>query len=332
MTALWPWVAFNAAVLAILAIDLGVFNRKAHTVSAKEAGLWTVVWITLAACFAAGIFVVRGRTVGLEFVTGYLIEYSLSVDNIFVFVLLFSYFAVKSEFQHRVLFWGILGALVMRGAMIAAGTLLIETFHWITYLFGAFLIFTGLRMALQREKEMDPSGNPVLRLVQKIIPVCKDYHGQRFFVHLPDDAASRRTGRTVLRRMATPLFVVLVLVETTDLIFAVDSIPAVFAVTREPFIVYTSNVCAILGLRSLYFLLAGVIHKFHYLHYGLAVVLTFVGVKMAIAGLYAIPTLVSLGVIFAALGISVATSLLFPAQVRPAGGTVAGAPDGSPRT
>jgi len=312
VTALWPWVAFNAAVLAILAIDLGVFNRNAHTVSAKEAGIWTVVWVTLAGCFAAGIFVVRGHSAGLEFVTGYLIEYSLSVDNIFVFVLLFSYFGVKPEFQHRILFWGILGALLMRGAMIAAGSILIEEFHWITYIFGAFLIFTGVRMALESEQEMDPSGNPVLKLVQKVVPVCRDYHGQKFFVQLPDDAASRKTGRTVLRRMATPLFVVLVLVETTDLIFAVDSIPAVFAVTREPFIVYTSNVCAILGLRSLYFLLAGVIHKFHHLHYGLAVVLTFVGVKMSIAGFYKIPTLLSLGVIFLSLATSVVTSLLFP--------------------
>jgi len=311
---MWPWVAFNAAVLAILAIDLGVFNRKAHTVSAKEAGIWTVVWVTLAACFAAGIFIVRGHTAGLEFVTGYLIEYSLSVDNIFVFVLLFSYFAVKPEYQHRILFWGILGALLMRGAMIAAGSLLIAEFHWITYLFGAFLIITGIRMAVQSNEQIDPGGNPVLKLVRKVVPICQDYHGQKFFVHLPDPEASQRKGKTVLRRMATPLFVVLVLVETTDLIFAVDSIPAVFAVTRDPFIVYTSNVCAILGLRSLYFLLAGVIDKFHHLHYGLAVVLTFVGVKMSIAGLYKIPTLLSLGVIFLSLGVSVVTSLWFPAK------------------
>jgi len=310
MTGIWPWVAFNAAVLAILAIDLGLFNRKAHVVSHKEAGLWTLVWVTLAACFAGGVFYVRGHAAGMEFVTGYLIEYSLSVDNIFVFVLLFTYFGVKAEYQHRILFWGILGALLMRGAMIAAGAVLIERFEWITYVFGAFLVITGIRMAVKSDSEVNPEGNPVLKLVRRLIPVCSDYHGQKFFVNSAPDRAGR------VRRMATPLFVVLVLVETTDLVFAVDSIPAVFAVTRDPFIVYTSNVCAILGLRSLYFLLAGMMDKFHYLHYGLATVLTFVGVKMLIATVYHMPTVVSLGVIFLALGASVVASLAFPKAVR----------------
>jgi tellurite resistance protein TerC len=259
----------------------------------------------LALAFAAGVFHFKGHNAGVEFITGYLIEYSLSVDNIFVFVLLFSYFAIRDEYQHRMLFWGILGALVMRGAMIAAGTVLITRFHWITYLFGAFLVFTGIKMAFQETTEMHPERNPVLRFVRRVIPVHAGDVGQRFFVTVLD-------ARGVGRLMATPLFVVLILVETTDLIFAVDSIPAVFAVTRDPFIVYTSNVCAILGLRSLYFLLAGAMNKFHYLHYGLAVVLSFVGIKMLLATIFPIPTLVSLGVIFAALGIAVVTSWAFP--------------------
>lgn len=302
---MWPWVAFNAAVLVILAIDLGVFNRKAHDVTVKEAAAWSAVWITLALLFAAGIFYVQGRQAGTEFLAGYLIEYSLSVDNIFVFVLIFSYFRVAGEYQHRILFWGIIGALIMRGVMIGVGAVLIERFEWITYLFGAFLLFTGVRMATHPEQEIDPERNPVLRLVRRVIPVTTSYDGQKFFARAPD-----ATGRT--RIAATPLFVVLVLVETTDLIFAVDSIPAVFAVTRTPFIVYTSNVAAILGLRSLYFLLAGVVHKFHYLRLGLAVVLGFVGVKMLTAGFYHIPTALSLGVIALVLGISVAASLAFP--------------------
>jgi tellurite resistance protein TerC len=303
---LWPWIAFNAAILAILAIDLGLFDRKAHVVSPKEAGLWTVVWVSLALAFAGAIFYFKGHEAGTQFITGYLIEYSLSVDNIFVFVLLFSYFKVKDEHQHRILFWGILGALIMRGAMIAAGSVLLNRFEWITYLFGAFLVYTGARMAFQDEAEVHPDTNPVLRFIRRVIPISKDYHGQQFFVQSSENG--------VVRRMATPLFVVLVLIETTDLIFAVDSIPAVFSVTRDPFIVYTSNVCAILGLRSLYFLLAGAINKFHHLHYGLAAVLMFVGVKMLIAAVYHIPTLVSLGVIFLALGTSVVTSLLFPSR------------------
>ncbi len=255
--------------------------------------------------FGAGVFYFKGNTAGLEFLTGYLIEYSLSVDNIFVFVLLFTYFGVKREYQHRILFWGILGALLMRGAMIGAGSILIARFHWIIYVFGAFLVITGIRMAIKESEAIDPEHNPLIRILRKLIPVSTQYDGQKFFTHAPD-------AKGVVRKMATPLFVVLILIEATDLVFAVDSIPAVFAVTRDPFIVYTSNVCAILGLRSLYFLLAGVIEKFHHLHYGLAVVLTFVGVKMLISGYYHVNTLVSLAVIFLALGVSVVTSLMFP--------------------
>ncbi len=303
-----PWIAFNAVVLVILAVDLGVFNKNAHVVTTKEAGIWTTVWVTLAMCFAAGIFYFEGPKAGTEFLTGYVIEYSLSVDNIFVFVLLFSYFGVKKEYQHRILFWGILGALLMRGAMIGAGTILINKFHWIIYVFGAFLVITGVRMVFKDDEQMDPEANPVLKLLRKVIPVSPEYDGQKFFTLRPD-----ATG--VVKKMATPLFVVLVLIEVTDLVFAVDSIPAIFAVTQDPFIVYTSNVCAILGLRSLYFLLAGVIDKFHHLHYGLAAVLTFVGIKMLISGVYHVPTLFSLAFIFLALGTSVVTSLKFPKKV-----------------
>lgn len=247
----------------------------------------------------------QGVQAGTEFLTGYLIEYSLSVDNIFVFVLVFSYFGVPKQYQHRILFWGILGALIMRGAMILGGTLLINRFHWIIYVFGAFLVITGIRMAFNHSEEIHPEKNPVLKLLRRLIPVSSEYDGQKFFTN-------KEGPNGKLRRMATPLFVVLVLIEVTDLVFAVDSIPAIFAVTRDPFIVYTSNVCAILGLRSLYFLLAGVIDKFHHLHYGLAAVLTFVGTKMLISSIYAVPTLVSLTVIFLALGISIFTSLKFP--------------------
>ena len=298
------FIAFNIGVLAVLAIDLGIFNRKAHAASVKEAAVWSSVWITLSLAFAGVVYMQMGRQPMLEFVTGYLIEYSLSIDNIFVIVLIFSYFRIPDKYQHRVLFWGIIGALVMRGAMIAAGAFLIERFHWIIYVFGAFLVFTGIRMASHDETDIEPEANPILRLVRRMLPVTHDYRGQHFFVK-----ESPKRGEPVTL-MATPLFVVLVLVETTDLIFAVDSIPAIFAVTRDPFLVYTSNVCAILGLRSLYFLLAGVIHKFRYLKLGLAVVLTFVGVKMLIGGVYEIPILVSLLVIGLVLMTSIVVSIV----------------------
>ena len=307
MTETWLWVAFTAFVLIMLFLDLGVFHRRAHAVSTKEAGIWSAVWVSLALLFGAGIYKFMGRQPALEFLTGYVVEEALSVDNLFVFILLFSYFRVPPSLQHRVLFWGIFGALVMRGIMIAAGAILIERFHWITYVFGAFLVFTGLRMLWHDETDIEPESNPVIKLVRKLIPVTKRYHGQHFFVREP------WAGK--MRLVATPLFVVLVLVETTDLVFAVDSIPAVFGVTQDPFIVYTSNVFAILGLRALYFLLAGVIQKFHYLKIGLALVLAFVGAKMLAADFFPVPIGVSLAVIASLLALSVIASLLFPKPV-----------------
>ena len=299
-----PWIAFNAFVLLVLALDLGIFHRKAHAIGVREAAAWTAVWVTLAVLFGLGVYHFRGGATALEFYTGYLVEQALSVDNIFVFVLIFSYFEVPASYQHRVLFWGILGALVMRGMMIGAGAYLIHRFHWITYVFGGFLVVTGIRMATQSESSIKPEANPVIRLIRRFVPVSEDYAGQRFFV------------RDGARRIATPLFVVLVLVETTDLVFAVDSIPAVFGVTRDPFVVYTSNVFAILGLRSLYFLLADVIGRFHFLKLGLAFVLGFVGIKMLIVELYRVPIGASLGVIAGVLAISVVASLLFPKKAE----------------
>ena len=304
MDQLWIWIAFNLFVLAMLAVDLLVFHKEAHEVALKEAASWSIVWVALALVFGAGVYLRLGPEPGLQYLTGYLIEKALSVDNIFVFVLIFSYFRVPARYQHRVLFWGILGALVMRGAMIAAGAYLIHQFHWIVYVFGAFLVFTGFRMATQTEHEIEPESNPVIRLVRSVMPVTNVYHGQKFFV--------RETVDGAVRWVATPLFVVLVLVETTDLIFAVDSIPAIFAITQDPFIVYSSNIFAILGLRALYFLLAGVIHKFHYLKLGLSAVLVFVGLKMLLVDLYKIPVGASLAVIAIVLGTSVAASLIWP--------------------
>lgn len=310
---IWLWVGFNVFVLLMLALDLGVFHRKAHVISIKEATLWSVVWIALAMLFNLGLYLFWDKLApastysssqaGLAFFTGYLIEKSLSVDNIFVFVLLFTFFAVPAAYQHRVLFWGILGALLMRGALIAVGAALLKEFNWIIYVFGAFLIFTGIRMAIHRNEEMHPEQNPVVKLLRKVMPVTEHYEGDHFFI--------RRAGKL----MATPLFLVLVLVESTDLIFAVDSIPAIFAVTQETFIVYTSNVFAILGLRSLYFLLAGVVDKFYYLKLGLSVVLVFVGIKMAIVDIYKIPVGLSLGVIAAILTTSVIASLIRARQM-----------------
>jgi tellurite resistance protein TerC len=298
---IWLWVGFNVFILAMLALDLGVFHRKTHVVSLRESLTWTGVWVALALAFNAGVWHFAGSGKALEFFTGYLIEKSLSVDNVFVFALLFSYFAVPPKYQHKVLFWGILGALVMRAIMIAAGAALITKFAWIIYVFGAFLILTGIKMIVKREEEIHPERNPVVKWFKKLMPVTPEYRGDRFFV--------RENGI----RMATPLFVVLLLVEFTDLIFAVDSIPAIFAVTKDPFIVYTSNVFAILGLRSLYFALAGVMDKFHYLKIGLGVVLSFVGVKMILAHTaWKIDTLVSLGVIVLILATSMVWSLLKP--------------------
>lgn len=297
----WLWTGFNLFVLLMLALDLGVFHRKAHVVGFRESLAWTAVWITLALVFNAWIWHQFGSQKGIEFFTGYLIEKSLSVDNVFVFALLFSYFSVPPLYQHKVLFWGVLGALVMRAAMIVLGAALISRFSWIILVFGAFLILTGLKMIFKKEEEIHPERNPVVRWFKKLMPVTSDYRGDRFFV--------KENGI----RMATPLFVVLLLVEVSDLIFAVDSIPAIFAVTKDPFIVYTSNVFAILGLRSLYFALAGVMDKFHYLKIGLGVVLSFVGVKMILGHTpWKIDTLVSLGVIVLVLTASVVASLLRP--------------------
>lgn len=293
-----PYGGFLLFVLAMLAIDLGLFHRKSHTVSIREAAGWTVAWVSLALLFAVGLWVRSGSDRALEFVAGYLIEYSLSMDNIFVFVLIFTFFAVPAALQHRVLFWGILGALVMRGIMIGAGAALIDRFHWIIYLFGAFLVFTGLRMGFHKGEEIHPENNPVLKLFTRFVPVTKDYEGDRFFV------------RRAVGLAATPLFVVLLMVESTDLIFAVDSIPAIFAVTTDPFVVFTSNVFAILGLRSLYFILRGAVDKFHYLKLGLAAVLTFVGVKMLIGHWYHLPTALSLLVIALLLGVAIVASFV----------------------
>jgi len=295
---IWLWIGFNIFVLGMLALDLGVFHRQAHTISIKEASIWSVVWITLAMIFNTGLYFFSGPEPALQFFTGYLIEKSLSVDNIFVFVLLFTAFNVPAAYQHRVLFWGVLGALIMRGILIALGAVLLETFHWIIYLFGAFLIFAGARMALQKEMEMHPEQHPLLKLVRRIVPVTDDYEGDRFIV--------RRVGQVLV----TPLLLVLLTIEITDLIFALDSIPAIFAVTDNPFIVYTSNVFAILGLRSLYFVFANVIDKFYYLKFGLAVILSFVGVKMVLTDIFHIPTVLALAVIAVVLTAAIIASIV----------------------
>jgi tellurite resistance protein TerC len=302
----WLWGAFNAFVVAMLAVDLFVFHREAHEVRAREAAAWSVAWVTLALLFGGGVYLWMGRAAGLEYFTGYVIEKALSVDNVFVFVLIFSTFRVPAKYQHRILFWGVLGALVMRGVMIAAGAYLIEQFHWMLYVFGAFLVFTGIRMATHVEHDFDLTSNPVLRLVRRLVPITPEYHGQKFFVRVAQGGVSRVA--------ATPLFVVLALVETTDLIFAVDSIPAIFAVTQDPFVVYSSNVFAILGLRALYFLLADVIQRFHYLKAGLSVVLVFVGVKMLIADIFAVPIGVSLAIIVSVLAAATVASVWWPKQ------------------
>jgi tellurite resistance protein TerC len=281
----------------MLTVDLGVFHRKAHAVTTREATTWCVVWITLAIVFNAGIHIWLGSEKALEFFTGYLIEYSLSVDNLFVFILIFSYFAVPASYQYRVLFWGILGALIMRGAFIGTGALLLQHFHWVIYVFGAFLVFTGIKMLVNEETTVRPEDNPVIKLLRRVMPLSPNYEGQSFFVR-----QSRRWA-------ATPLFVVLLVVESTDLIFALDSVPAIFAVSGDPFIVYTSNVFAILGLRSLYFLLAGVIDLFVYLRYGLGVVLGFVGIKMLLGDIYKIPIGISLAVVAGILTLSIVASL-----------------------
>ena len=309
---IWAWAGFAVFILLMLALDLGVLNRKAHVIKYREAVTWSIVWVSLALLFAAGVYWKLGSLIGKQFLAGYIIELSLSVDNLFVFILIFSYFKVPAKYQHRLLFWGVMGALVMRITMIALGAALIERFHWIIYVFGVFLIYTGIKMLRQDETEVQPEDNPVVRFVTRYIPVTRTYDGEKFFTEVNG------------RRMGTLMLLVLITVEVTDLVFAVDSIPAIFGITTNTFIVYTSNVFAILGLRSLYFLLAGIIEKFHYLKIGLSIVLAFVGVKMLTEGLVeqylhlgkeSIIT-ISLGVVAAVLIGSVVASVIWPKEAE----------------
>jgi len=293
------WILFNLFILAMLALDLGLLNRRAHAVGLREALAWSGVWIALAGAFAVLVFFWHGRPEALQFVTGYVIEIALSVDNLFIFLVIFRYFKVPGEHQHKVLFWGILGALVMRGLFIAAGVGLIRRFDWITYAFGALLIYSGLKLLRQGNQQIRPEKNPVLRLFRRFFPVTDTYEGGRFF-----------TRRDVL--YATPLFVVLLVVETSDILIAVDSVPAVLAITLNAFIVYTSNVFAILGLRSMYFALSGMMDRFHYLHYGLSLVLILVGLKMIGSHYFNVPTEWALGIVLAVLASSIAASLMSP--------------------
>ncbi len=294
------WILFNVFVLGMLALDLGVFHRKAHEVKFKEAIIWSVVWIVLALIFNLLVYFWHGTQAAVEFLTGYLIEKSLSVDNIFVFLMIFTYFGVKPMYQHKVLFWGILGAIIMRAIFIFAGITLIKIFHPIIYVFGIFLVFTGVKMALQKDREIHPERNPVLKVFRRLFKITPNYVDGKFFV---------KEGK---RLIATPLFVVLLVVESTDVVFAVDSIPAIIAITRDPFIVYTSNIFAILGLRALYFAIAGFVKLFRYFKYGLSVVLVFIGVKMLISDFYKIPTVFALIVVFSIITISILASILIP--------------------
>ena len=303
MNQLLFWILFNLFVLVMLVLDLGVFHRRTHVVKFREALLWSAMWIALAAMFTVIVYFWHGRGPALEFVTGYVIELSLSVDNLFVFLLIFRYFQVPTVHQHKVLFWGILGALIMRAVFILAGVGLIRQFHWIIYIFGALLVYSGIKLFRQENAEIHPEKNPLLRLFRRWIPVTKDYEEAKFFV--------RRPGL-----YATPLFIVLLVVETTDVLFAVDSIPAILAITLDAFIVYTSNVFAILGLRSMYFALAGMMELFHYLHYGLSLVLIFVGGKMLVSHYYQIPTELALGIVAGILIISVVASMVRPREAK----------------
>jgi tellurite resistance protein TerC len=302
---IWWWVGFNALVLALLLLDLFVFHKEAHEVKPKEAAGWSVFWVVLSLAFNAFVYFEFGRQAAIEFLTGYLIEKSLSVDNLFVFVMIFSYFRVPARYQHRVLFWGIIGALLMRASLIGVGSYLIEQFNWMIYVFGAFLVYTGVRMSLEKETAIEVEANPLIKLMRKFLPITNRYHDQKFLV--------REAGKWV----ATPLLIVLVMVESTDVIFALDSIPAIFAITKNTFIVYTSNIFAILGLRALYFLLANVIDKFHLLKYGLAITLTYIGVKMLITMFdIHINTILSLGIVAVVLTTSVILSLTFPRKEK----------------
>jgi tellurite resistance protein TerC len=297
MTLAIEWIAFNVFVVLMLVLDLTVFHRKSHVIRVKEALLWSAFWISLALIFNVGVYFVQGPAKALQFLTGYLLEESLSVDNLFVILLIFTYFKVPALYQHNVLFWGILGAQVMRAIFIFSGVALLHHFHWIIYIFGAFLIYTAFKLIVEKEKEVDPEKNVVLKLFRRVMPVTPGYHENKFFIRL--------NGKL----HATPLFVVLLVVETTDLIFAVDSIPAILAITTDTFIVYTSNIFAILGLRALYFALAGLMGMFRYLHYGLGAILAFVGVKMLIVDFYKIPIGIALGFIVCTLALTIFISL-----------------------
>jgi tellurite resistance protein TerC len=297
------WILFNVFVIVMLVLDLGVFNRRAHSVSFREALGWSAMWVALATGFAVLVYFWHGRAASLEFATGYLIELSLSVDNLFVFLVIFRYFRVPTELQHRVLFWGILGALITRGAFILAGVSLIQRFHWLVYVFGALLVYSGIKLMRQGDEEINPEKNPLLRMFRKWIPVTDDYVGENFWVRQPG-------------LYATPLVVVLLVVETTDIVFAVDSIPAVLAITLNAFIVYTSNVFAIIGLRSMYFAVAGMMDLFEYLHYGLSAVLILIGTKMLASHYFVVPTVVALGTVAGVLVLSVLASVLFPRKAK----------------
>jgi tellurite resistance protein TerC len=292
------WIGFNVLVIVMMALDLGIFNKKSHKVPVKEAVIWTLVWITLALIFNALIYLDMGKTKALEFLTGYVIEYSLSVDNIFVFILIFSFFKVNGKYQHKVLFWGIIGALIMRAIFIFAGVALIERFHWIIYIFGGFLVYTGIKMLFHEDVDIEPANNPVVKFAKKFLPVTDTMHEDKFFIKKDS------------RRYATPLFIVVLIIESSDLIFAVDSIPAVLAISQDTFIVYTSNIFAILGLRSLYFAISGIMDYFRFLKIGLAFVLTFVGVKMCISNFFEIPVNYSLLIIVSILAISIIASVV----------------------
>ena len=302
---LYFWILFNLFALGMLVVDLRVFHRPGHVVGFREALGWSAMYVAMAAAFAAVLYFWQGRQSGLEFVTGYVLELSLSVDNLFVFLVIFNYFAVPDEQQHRVLFWGILGALVLRGIFIGAGVGLIHRFHWILYIFGALLIYSGIRVCVMGEHQIDPAANPVVKAFRKWMPVTPDFHGGRFFIHNSQDNA---------RLYATPLLIVLLVIETTDVLFAVDSIPAVLAITLNAFIVYTSNVFAILGLRSMYFAVSGLMKIFRFLHYGLAVVLILVGLKMVGSDYFKVPIHVTLAVVAGVLLISIMISVAFPSR------------------
>jgi len=292
------WFAFVILLLLLLAFDLGILNRKAHKPGLKEAALWTLLWVSLGLAFNLLIYFIAGKNTAIDFLTGYLVEYSLSVDNIFVFVMLFAAFKVEQKYQHRVLFWGIIGALILRGSLISIGTTLIHQFAWILYIFGLFLIYAGVKMLKNDDNDVDLENNAILKFSKRFLPITNEYHEDKFMII--------EHGK----RVFTPLILVLIVVEFTDLLFALDSIPAIFGITLDPFIVFSSNAFAILGLRSLYFLLAGIIDKFKHLNYALAFILTFVGIKILIAELYHIPNLISLVVIVLALIISMFTSVI----------------------